>query len=220
MQDFCDWSMLPVRRSYAREAMGRASERLNGCATSLLLSLAFCFVSIYTLCLLSLLLATLALMLLGSVLAAAVLYGVALALTAVVILPLWAGRLRMAGLIAVGMDCPLSALFYYYGDARRFLRGIGVVFLFVLGVICPPVFGAAALYAGKETLTFGGALRAAREGTREKMREIFGFYARVAWRFLLGVLTLGVLWFVYDAHRSAVAYFDLTMTMDPKGDLQ
>ena len=100
VQDVYDWSMMPVRRSLAREAMSRASERLSGRVTALLLPLCFCLAVIYALYLLSFLLATLALALFTSVLAAFVLYGAVLALATVAILPLWAGRFRMAGLVA------------------------------------------------------------------------------------------------------------------------
>jgi hypothetical protein len=125
-------------------------------------------------------------------------------------LPLWAGRVRMAGLIAAGKPCELCELFYYFRSPLLFLRGIAVMLLFLPCVLFPPFLGAAAFYAGKEALSPLSALREAFRA-RARLRDVLVFEGRVFWRILLGALTLGVLWILYYSHHSTVAYFEMMM---------
>ena len=218
MQELYEIPVVPARPAPVRRAMQRAREQLNGHLLSLVLALLFCLVALYAWHLLSVLLGTLLVAVLTDALLAVALYFAVLAIALVaLLLPLWAGRARMAGLAGANRPCEPYELFYYFQSARRWLRGIGVMLLFLPSVVCPPLFGAAALYAGKETLTLGGALREAYR-TRPRTRDVLGFWAQVLWHAALSALTLGVLWMLYYAHHTAVAYFDLTM--DPKGDLQ
>ena len=211
VQELYEVQVAPVRRSLAKEAMQRASGRLDDGIVPLLLSLLFCGSVLYALYLVSFLLASLALTLFSNAAVTFALYCAALALATLAFLPLWAGRIRMAGLVAAGRECALSALFYYYGSPRRFLRGMLVALFCVLSVLCPFFFGAAALYAGKETLSPLAALREAREGTRGRMRAVLGFYARAGLHLIWSVLTLGVLWLLYYSHHTALAYFEMVM---------
>ncbi len=218
VQEHYEIPTAPPRRSPASQAMQRARAKLGGHTLTLTLSLLFGLTALYAWYLCSVLLAGLLVALISNALLAITLYFAVLTLAVVaLLLPLWAGRLRMAGLVAAGRACELCELFYYFRCARCWLRGIGVALLCVLSLICPPLFGAVALYAGKETLTLGGALREAFR-TRPRVRDVLGFWVRVLRHVILSALTLGVLWILYYAHHSAVAYFELTM--DPKGDLQ
>ena len=221
MQELDPICEVAVKRSFSGEAMQRATLRLGGRVLVLLLPLLFLLTAVYALYLFSFLLAGVALTLFPNAALALALYCAVLAVAVIaLLLPLWAGRIRMAGLVAAGRECALSALFYYFCSPRLWWRGVCVTLLALLSLLFPPCFGAAALYAGKETLSLCGALREAREGTRGKLLRVLGFYGRVCLHLLLSVLTLGVLWVLYYAHHSAVAYFEMTMTMDPKGDLQ
>lgn len=220
MQESYEMPKPPVRRSPVKASIDRARQALSGQTLTLVLSLLFCLTALYAWYLLSVLLAGLLVAFSRDALLVFTLYFAVLSIALVgLLLPLWAGRIRMAGLVAAKRPCELAELFYYFRSPRLFLRGISVMLLCILSLLFPPCFCAAALFAGKETLSFTGAIRTA-FCTRGKARAVFGYFVRVLWRLLLGALTLGVLWLVYDAHHCAVLYFDLTMTMDPKGDLQ
>lgn len=218
MQESFEMQEIPARRFPAREAMHGARACLSGHTVTMVLSLLFCLTAVYAWYLLSVLLATALIALSRDALLVFVLYFAALSITLVgLLLPLWAGRIRMAGLVAAGKACEPRELFYYFCSPRLFLRGVGVMLLCVLSVLFPPCFGAAAFYAGKETLSFGGAIREAFRA-RIGVRDVLGFWAHVLRHLLFSVLTLGVLWILYYAHHSAVAYFE--MVMQPKEKTQ
>ncbi len=220
VQELHEIQEFPVRRFPAREAMQRARLHLSGQTVTMVLALLFCLTALYAWYLLSVLLAGALVALLRDALLVFTLYFAVLSLAVVLLLlPLWAGRIRMAGLVAAKRPCELGELFYYFRSPHLWLRGIAVSLLLVLSLLFPPCFGAAALYAGKETLSFGGAMRESFR-TRKKLRDVLGFWAHVLRHLVFSVLTLGVLWILYYAHHSAVAYFEMMMTMDPKGDLQ
>lgn len=211
MQELYEIQEAPVSRFLAREAMLRARASLSGKTVTMVLSLLFCLTAIYAWYLLSVLLATALIALSRDALLVFVLYFAALSITLVgVLLPLWAGRVRMAGLVAAERSCEPRELFYYFRSPRRFLRGIGVMLLLVLSVLFPPCFCAAAFYAGKETLSFGGAIREAYRA-RIGVRNVLGYWAHILRHLLFSALTLFVLWILYYAHHTTVAYFEMVM---------
>ena len=220
MQESYEMPIPPVRRSPVKASIDRAREALSGQTLTLTLSLLFCLVALYAWYLLSVLLAGLLVAFSRDALLVFTLYFAVLSVALVgLLLPLWAGRIRMAGLVAAQRPCELAELFYYFRSPRLWMRGIAVALLSVLSLLFPPCFGVAALFAGKGTLSLSGAIRESFcAGVR--VRDVLAFWAHVLRHLLFSVLTLGVLWLVYDAHHCAVLYFDLTMTMDPKGDLQ
>ena len=218
MQEFEEMQETPPRRFPAREAMVRARSHLNGHTATMLLALLFCLTAGYGWYLLSILLSGALIEFVRDAMLVFGLYFATLSIAVVaILLPLGAGYLRMAGLVAVERPCELGELFYYFRSPGLWLRGIGVALLCVLSLLCPPCFGAAALYAGKEALGFCGAIGAAVHA-RVSVRDVIGFWAHVLRHLLFSVLTLGVLWLLYYAHHSAVAYFEMMMTMDPKGE--
>lgn len=211
MQELYEINEAPVRRFPAREAMQRAREKLGGHTLTLVLSLLFCLTALYAWYLLSVLLAGVLVALVRNAIAVFTIYFAVLSLAVVlVLLPLWAGRIRMAGLVAARLPCELGELFYYFRSPRLWMRGIAVVLLCLLSLLFPPCFGAAALFAGKGTLSLGGAIRES-FCADVRVRDVLAFWAHVLRHLLFSVLTLGVLWIVYYAHHSAVAYFEMLM---------
>ncbi len=201
----------PECRFPARDAMKRARLHLSGRTLTLVLALLFCLTALYAWYLLAVLLSEGLLALVRDPLLLFTLYFAALSIALVaLLLPLVAGYVRMAGLIAAQRECELSELFYYFLSPRLWLRGIGVALLLVLALLFWPCFGAAALYAGKETLSFIGAIAAAFRA-HCRVRHVLGFWAHMLRHLLFSVLTLGVLWILYYSHHSAVAYFEMVM---------
>ena len=138
------------------------------------------------------------------------------------VIPVLAGRIRMAGMVAMGDSPTLNETFYYLASPRRLLRGIGIGVLWLCSLLFPPVLGAVALAAGNGQISLGGALALAfRRGARYT-GAAFRFWLLVLWHLVLSLFTVGVLWLLYYAHHTTVAYFELTMIMmdDPKGELQ
>lgn len=136
--------------------------------------------------------------------------------------PVFVGRIRMAGMVARGNDPALCEALYYYASPRRLLRGIGMGVLWIGSIICLPAFGAVALAAGNDQLSLHRAFCLACKRGVPYTGAILRFWLCTLWHILLSALTLGVLWLLYYAHHTTVAYFELTMIMmdDPKGELQ
>ena len=126
-----------------------------------------------------------------------------------VFLPLWVGTFRMAGKAAVGEVILLSDLFHYFTSRRAWWRGVRIALLFSLALLLPPLFSAPALAIGNEALPLGRVLSLS--WGRVSLLAILGFWARFVLRLVLGILTLGLLWLMYDAHHIPVTYFALVM---------
>ena len=180
------------------------------------------------------------------------------------VLPLFVGRLRMAGMIATGGDPLPKAVFYYFSFPRAYGRGlaVGLVYLLSLALPVAPVtgavigafalynkvfsvrlslvvavlllilllllcvglallclylsglhFAAAALAAGNEDLSVLRAFRAAFACGRRRCGTVFLFLMDRAWRLILSLLTVGVLWILYYAHQTTLAYWHLTIAL-------
>ena len=124
------------------------------------------------------------------------------------LLPLFAGRLRMTGLCAAGKRVALEDLFYYFGSLRLWGRGMWIALICPLALL-PALFSLPALAAGNDTLSMSRAARLS--AGRIPLADVLGFWGRLLVRFLLGLLTLGLLWLMYDAHHAPVSYFALVM---------
>ena len=220
MQELYEIKEEPVRRFPAREAMKCARAQLGGHTVTMVLALLFCLTALYAWYLLSVLLAGVLVAFLRDALLVFTLYFAVLSLALVlVLLPLGAGYLRMAGLIVARGECELFELFYYFRSLRLWARGIVVSLLCVLSLLVPPLFGVAALFAGKETLSLGGAITAAFRA-QIRVRDVLAFWAHILRHLLFSVLTLGVLWIVYYSHHSAVAYFEMLIPKEEQEDIR
>ena len=124
------------------------------------------------------------------------------------LLPLFAGRFRMAGLVAAGKGVVFSDLFYYFSSFFAWGRGVRIALLSPLALL-PPFFSFPALAIGNEELSLRRALALA--VGRVGFLSVLGLWARVLVRLVLGLLTLGLLWLFYDAHHLPVSYFALAM---------
>ena len=123
------------------------------------------------------------------------------------LLPLFAGYARIAGMIAMGASPEKSELFHYFSSWRLWRRGMRIALIWPLVLLWPPLFGAPAVAMGNEALPIRRALSLSHG--RVPFSVVLAFWGRVLVRFLLGVLTLGVLWLLYDAHHLTVTYFAL-----------
>ena len=124
------------------------------------------------------------------------------------LLPLFAGRLRMTGLAAAGREIALCNLFYYFGAGRLWGRGVRIALLCPLALL-PPFFAFPALGIGNEELSLRRAL--ALSVSRVRLVGVLGFWGHLLVRLVLGLCTLGLLWLLYDAHHLPVSYFALAM---------
>lgn len=75
-------------------------------------------------------------------------------------------------------------------------------------------FSAVALLVGNESMGCPEALRYAFCFGSRHRGCIYRFSLRALWHLLLSVLTLGVLWLLYYAQHTTLAYWKLVMTMD------
>lgn len=126
-----------------------------------------------------------------------------------VIPPLLVGRCRMMGMIAAGKNTMLSELFHYFSVLRLWWRGIRIALLLPIAFLLPPFFAAPAYAAGNEDISLRRALALARGSV--PLRTVWGFWGRALLRLLMGVMTLGLLWLLYDAHHLTATYFALIM---------
>lgn len=226
MQQRCEMPDLPKVPSASREAMRLATQKMGRGQglVSLLLSLLLGMMTVFAAYLFA---SVLVQVLIGytslTVRSLLVIYYVAMVgFLLPTAIPLFVGRIRMAGLVAIGREPTLYEALYYYASPRLLARAMGIGVLWVLSVISLPAFGAVALAVADDDLPLLSALcLACKRGIRHA-GVIFGFCLRTLWHLLLSVLTLGVLWLLYYAHHTTVAYFELTMmiTDDPKGELQ
>jgi len=125
------------------------------------------------------------------------------------LLPLFVGRARMAGMIAVGECVTEAELLHYFKSWHLWWRGVRIAPLFVLALLVPPFFSAPALAIGDESLPLGRALSLS--VGRVSILTAIAFWGRTLLRLALGFLTLGLLWLLYDAHHGTVSYFALVM---------
>ena len=130
------------------------------------------------------------------------------------LLPLFAGLVRIAGMVAMGATPEKSELFHYFTSWRLWRRGMKIALIWPLALLWPPLFSAPAVATGNEALPIRRALFRSRG--RLPFSVVLAFWGRVLVRFLLGVLTLGVLWLLYDAHHLAVTYFALCIREENK----
>ncbi len=78
------------------------------------------------------------------------------------VIPLWLAKLRMAGLVALGEEPPLSALFYYFTSPRHYARAWRIGALMTLLFLLPAAaafglfFGAWNLYTEVFSFYFSG----------------------------------------------------------------
>lgn len=78
------------------------------------------------------------------------------------VMPLWLAKLRMAGLVLLGEEPPLSALFYYFTSPRHYARAWRIGAVLALLLLVPAVavvglfFGAWSLYTAVFTVYFSG----------------------------------------------------------------
>ena len=226
MQQSCEMPDLQKGPSASREAMRLATQKMGRGQglVSLLLSLLLGMMTVFAAYLFA---SVLVQVLIGytslTVRSLLVIYYVAtvcfLLPTAI---PLFVGRIRMAGLVAIGREGSLCEALYYYASPRLLMRAMGIGVLWVLSVISLPAFGAVALAVADDDLPLFSALCLACKRGIHHAGAIFKFWLCTLWHLLLSVLTLGVLWLLYYAHHTTVAYFELTMmiTDDPKGELQ
>ena len=126
-----------------------------------------------------------------------------------VMLPLFAGRLRMAGLCAAGKRVTTAELFHYFGSVGVWWRGVRIASLCLLGLVLPVLFSVPALAIGNESLSLRRVF--VLSVGRVSLVDVLGFWGRTLVRFVLGLLTLGLLWLLYDAHHIPVVYFSLAM---------
>ena len=208
----------PKRFPLAKRAMQRASLRLsrNGNTLTLALSMLFSVMVAFTTYLFC---AVLMEILYGlTMLELAVcdlIYYVALVLSfALLALPLFVGRIRLAGLACAGEGAFLSELFYYYTSPRRFARSLLIGLIYPLCLLVPPFFSAVALAVGRESISPFAALLHSARLWRTRLREVFCFWLRVLWHLILSALTLGVLWVVYYAHHTTMSYWELIRARD------
>lgn len=81
-------------------------------------------------------------------------------------MPLWLGKLRMAGLLLVGEEPPLSALFYYFTSPARYGRAFRVgalastLLLVPIAAVLGLFYGAFSLYSEVLSFYFSGIFAA------------------------------------------------------------
>jgi hypothetical protein len=102
--------------------------------------------------------------------------------------------------------------FHYFASWRLWWRGVRIALLWPVAFVVPPFFSAPTLALGNEDMPLGRALALSRG--RVCGGAVLAFWWRLIWRFLLGILTLGVLWLLYDAHHVPATYFALVMQQE------
>ena len=259
----------PKRAALAGAASSAASADLGrgGALLSLTLAWLFCLVAVFTVYLLAVVQSGLFARFAPAFPTAAadgLCYALIGVLAVFFVLPLFVGRVRMAGMIATGADPLPKAVFYYFSSPRAYGRGLAAGLLYLLSLALPiaPVtgavigafalydhvfsarlplvvavlllvlllllcvglallclylsglhFAAVALFVGNGELSLPRALRAAFACGRRRCGTVFLFWMDRAWRLILSLLTVGVLWVVYYAHQTALAYWHLTVAL-------
>lgn len=226
MQEGCDIPTLAHAPSPARTAMQAATKKLGrgqgllSLTMALLMAVTIAFaVYLFADVLLAVLLGFTAL---PEIVLVCLYYAFLGAGLVLLVLPVLAGRIRMAGMVAMGDSPTLNETFYYLASPRRLLRGIGMGVLWLGSVFCLPAFGAVALAAGNDRLSLRNAFCLACKHGVPYTGAILRFWLCAIRHLVLSLLTVGVLWLLYDAHHTTVACFELTMIMmdDPKGEIQ
>lgn len=259
----------PKKAALVGAASAAASKDLGrgGALLSLTLSWLFCLVAVFTVYLLAVVQSGLFARFAPDVptpVSDGICYALIALLAVFFVLPLFVGRVRMAGLIATGEDLLPKAVFHYFSSPRAYARGIavGLLYLFSFTLAVAPVTGAfigaftlyshvlsvrfplaaavlllvlmlllcvglvllslylsglyftaVALAAGNGDLPVRRAFLAAFAGGRRRCGIVFLFWMDRAWRLILSLLTVGVLWVVYYAHQTVLAYWHLTISL-------
>ena len=259
----------PKKAALAGAASAAASKDLGqgGALLSLTLAWLFCLVAVFTVYLLAVVESGLFARFAPAFPTAAadgLCYALIGLLAVFFVLPLFVGRVRMAGLIATGADPLPKSVLYYFSSPRAYGRGIAAGLLYLLSFALPvaPVtsavigvfalynkvlsvrltfavavlllvlllllcaalallclylsglhFAAVALYTGNGDLPLRRALCMAFACGRRRCGTVFLFWMDRAWRLILSLLTVGVLWIVYYAHQTALAYWHLTVAL-------
>ncbi len=139
-------------------------------------------------------------------------YGIGVAVFVAFILPLFTGRARMIAMSVAGVDVTPKDFFHYFASWRLWWRGVRIALLWPIAFLVPPFFSAPTLALGNEDMPLGKALALSRG--RIRVGVVLALWWRLIWRFLLGILTLGVLWLLYDAHHVPATYFALVMQQE------
>ena len=141
---------------------------------------------------------------------------------------LWLGVLYLFSLAAplvLTAGAFLGSFLLYSGVLAPHLNPVIAVLIFVLcDLLCGALlflliylsgvyFAAVALAIGNETLSLLDCVLCAFAASRGRMRCIFCFVMRCIWHFILSVLTMGVLWLMYYAQHTSVAYMHLARTL-------
>ena len=211
MDGFEQIPSLPARSGALKKTLRHAACALEcGALPSLILAYLFCGTALFAFFFCG---ALIDFFLIPQTLAGLVaLWGLKISLAALafvcLLLPLFAGRLRMAGLCAAGKRVVLEDLFYYFTSGRLWRRGVRIALLCPLALL-PPLFSLPALAIGNDAFSLRRA--AALSAGRISLALVFEFWGRVLVRFVLGLFTLGLLWLLYDAHHVPVSYFALVM---------
>lgn len=145
----------------------------------------------------------------GVVLFSILRYGIGIAVFVVFILPLFTGRARMIAMSVAGVDVAPKDFFHYFTSWRLWWRGVRIALLWPIAFVVPPFFLVPTLALGNEDMPLTRALSLSRG--RIRIGVVLAFWWRLIWRFLLGLVTLGVLWLLYDAHHVPATYFALVM---------
>ncbi len=148
----------------------------------------------------------------GAVLFSVLRYSVGATVFVALILPLFTGRARMIAMSVAGVDVAPKDFFHYFTSWRLWWRGVRIALLWPIAFLVPPFFSAPTLALGNEDMPLGRALTLSRG--RVRIGVVLALWWRLIWRFLLGLLTLGVLWLLYDAHHVPATYFALVMQQD------
>ena len=162
MQEMNDIPMPQKRPSALREAVQCASCVLRGGErlTALVITYLFCALALFSLSFAVQAIGFFFLVStpLGLLLLDAARYTLGTVAFVLLLLPLFAGRARMAGMVASGKEPPLSELFHYFSSWRLWWRGVRIALLYPLALLLPPAFAAPALAAGNEEMPLSRAL--------------------------------------------------------------
>ncbi len=220
MQEMYEPPIIAKLPSSCKRARQAAADRLREgeALITLVMAYLFCVVALFAL---SFLIAVLAFFLvpltpLAALWGAVLRGGIAVIVFVSVLLPLFVGRVRMAGMIAAGRAVTLAELFHYFTSWRLWWRGVRIALLCPLTLLLPPLFSASALAMGNEEMSLCRVLSLS--AGRIPFLVVLSFWGRVLMRFALGLLTLGLLWLLWDVHHTTVTYFALSMQEQAEPD--